>query len=139
MPDNVGTETDRWLRYARWDLDTAERNAADDSMPPSNVCYTSQQAAEKVLKAALIFLEIEPPRVHNLDTLRNLLPDDWQTRGVPLSLSNLTVWAVEARYPSDSPDPTIDDAQTAVMHARQVFNLVMMDLVEHGYDLTEAG
>lgn len=75
MSDSQEDEAQRWLKYARWDLATAERNAADDTMPPANVCFAAQQAVEKTLKAALVFLGIEPPRTHNLDSLRNLLPD----------------------------------------------------------------
>lgn len=113
MSDSQDDEARRWLKYASWDLETAERNAADDTMPPSNVCITAQQAAEKILKAALVFTGILPPRAHNLNSLRNLLPEDWSIRERLSDLSRLSVWVVESSYPTDMPDPTNTEARAA--------------------------
>lgn len=50
---------------------------------------------------------------HDLDALRNLLPDDWAVKQQQPDLAELTEWAVEARYPGDWPD------STAEMHGAQ--------------------
>jgi len=68
-------EIHRWLRYAREDLMAAEEMNAATSLPPRHACYLAQQAAEKALKAALIFLQVEFPFRHDLDELRDLLPE----------------------------------------------------------------
>ena len=68
----VLTETDRWLRYAEEDLITAETLLAQAHIPPRQACWHAQQAAEKALKAVLIFLQIDFPRTHDLNVLRNL-------------------------------------------------------------------
>jgi HEPN domain-containing protein len=50
------------------------------------VCWFAQQAAEKALEAALVLEGIKFPLRHDLDALRNLLPDciieDFGRRGV---------------------------------------------------------
>jgi hypothetical protein len=45
-----------------------------------------QQAAEKALKAALISLDIDPPRVRNLELLADLLPEGWTVRSATQDL-----------------------------------------------------
>ena len=72
------TETDCWLRYAEEDLITAETLLAQAHIPPRQACWHAQQASEKALKAVLIFLQIDFPRTHDLNVLRNLVPNSWQ-------------------------------------------------------------
>lgn len=48
-----------------------------EGMIPRHVCWLAQQATEKALKAILVFLQIDFPRRHDLDALRNLIPDGW--------------------------------------------------------------
>jgi len=68
----------------------------------------AQQAAEKALKAALISLDIDPPRVHNLELLADLLPEGWAVRSAKQDLGRLSLWIVESRYPGDWPDEGVD-------------------------------
>jgi HEPN domain-containing protein len=73
-------ETRRWLRYARQDLVAAEAMLGRSDMWPRHACWLAQQAAEKAIKAVLVFLQIDFPRSHDLDALRNLVPDGWQLK-----------------------------------------------------------
>jgi HEPN domain-containing protein len=66
-------EVGRWLRYAREDLLAAEVFVEQEMA--RQACFHAQQAAEKAIKTALVFLQIEFPYRHDLDLLRNLLPD----------------------------------------------------------------
>lgn len=91
-------EARRWLRFATEDLDVAQRLLAGDGTPPRHACALAQQAAEKALKAALVLEGIDFPFRHDLDALRNLLPDTWSVRCTHTDLAQLTEWAVEARY-----------------------------------------
>ena len=68
-------EARRWLRFAKEDLDVAQRLLMTDGTPSRHVCFLSQQAAEKALKAALVLEGVDFPYRHDLDALRNLLPD----------------------------------------------------------------
>ncbi|MBI2322117.1 MAG: HEPN domain-containing protein [Chloroflexi bacterium] len=52
-----------------------------------------------------------------------------------LRYSELTEWALEARYPGDWPDATEADAHTAVQQAEAVWSSVIRDLKERGIDV----
>ncbi len=67
-------DTARWLRYAEQDLKTAEVLLIQPDTPPRQSCWFAQQSAEKALKAALIYLQIDFPRTHDLNILCNLVP-----------------------------------------------------------------
>jgi HEPN domain-containing protein len=131
--NEVFEETRRWLRYAAEDLAAAEAALGGTAFAPRHACWLAQQAAEKAIKAALVFLEVEFPWVHDLDALRRLLPEDWRARRDHADLAELSEWAVEARYPSsNTPDPTADDARAAVEQANAVYGSVVRDLAERG-------
>ena len=127
-------EVQRWLRYAREDLTAAETLLHQQHViAPRHVCWLAQQAAEKALKAVLVFLQIDFPRRHDLDALRQLIPDGWHLKDELPELATLTEWAVEARYPGDWPDATAADALAAVQQARAVWQSVCTDLARHDF------
>ena len=125
-------EVSRWLRFAREDLEAAETLLREEGFVPRHACFLAQQSAEKALKAALTLQEVDFPLRHDLDALRNLLPEDWEIRNRHPDLAELTEWAVEARYPGDWPDATVDEARRAVAQARAVLECVTEDLYRHG-------
>ena len=118
-------EASRWLRYAQEDLETAE--SVLSSGAPRQVCWLAQQSAEKALKAALVFLQVDFPRTHDLDVLLSLIPDDWAVKAAAPDLAELSEWAVEARYPGSWPEATTDDATRAVADAKCVFHAIQDD------------
>ena len=126
-------DTARWLRYAEEDLITAETLLKQPHVPPRQACWLAQQATEKALKAVLIFLEVDFPRTHDLNILRNLVPDNWQLKTTHPDLASLTGWAVEARYPGDMQEATNADASKAVEQARAVWTSVSTELTQHGF------
>jgi len=126
-------DTRRWLRFAREDLQAAEAMLRRADAYPRHACWLAQQAAEKALKAVFVFLEIEFPFVHDLDYLRDLLPDGWRVKREQPDLAALTEWAVEARYPGAMPEAVEADAQRAVQQARGVWESVYADLQERGF------
>jgi HEPN domain-containing protein len=128
-----GSEVQRWLRYALEDLETGEALLNQQTVIPRHICWLAQQSAEKAPKAALIFLQIDFPRRHDLDALRNLLPSGWNIKEEQPDLAALTEWSVEARYPGDWPDATEDDARIAIEQARVVWQLINADLLHHGF------
>ena len=126
-------DTARWLRYAQEDLTTAETFLGHPHVPARQVCWHAHQAAEKALKAALIFLQIDFRRTHDLNVLRDLLPENWQPKTAMPNLKDLNRWAVQARYPETAQEATETDASTAVEHARAVWTSVSTELTQHGY------
>ena len=131
-PDEARQEALRWLRFAQEDLAEAERLLALEDATPRHICWFAQQAAEKALKAALVLEDAEVPFWHNLNALRNLLPEGWAVKAEYPDLAELTVWAVEARYPGDWPEATRDDARRAAAQARGVFECVVRDFARRG-------
>ena len=126
-------DTARWLRHAEEDLTTAEIFLGHPHVPPRQVCWFAQQSAEKALKAALIFLQIDFRRTHDLNVLRDLLPESWQLKTTHPDLSDLTRWAVEARYPEDMQGATKSEATEAVEQTRSIWTSVSTTLTEHGF------
>lgn len=103
----VIAEALRWLRFAREDLLAADSLMAGGTFIPRHVCWLAQQVAEKALKAALVLEGVDFPFRHDLDALRDLLPEGWTVKQQHPDLAELTEWAVEARYPGDWPEPTM--------------------------------
>jgi HEPN domain-containing protein len=132
------TEVQRWLRYAQEDLVAAELLVGQRAIASRHVCWLAQQAAEKALKAVLIFLQIDFPRRHDLDALRNLIPAGWQLKEEHPDLADLTEWAVEARYPGDWADATEEDVRSAAQQARAVWQSVCRDLTSHSFTTEDA-
>ena len=80
-----------------------DRLLADTAAPEAVVGFHAQQAAEKLLKAALFLAAVEPPRTHNLAALTDLavasgldLPPECE------ALRWLTPYAVLYRYEGDA-------------------------------------
>lgn len=128
-------ETRRWLQYAEEDLLAAEAALGREDTFPRHVCWLAQQSAEKALKAVLVFLQVDFPRSHDLDALRNLIPDGWRLKVEHPDLASLTEWAVEARYPGDWPDAVEADARSAARQARAIWESVCAGLAQHGFDV----
>lgn len=64
------------------------------------VCFHCQQAAEKYLKAVLVILDQEIPRIHDLEQLLDLVKEELpQLEGDREDLRWLTTCAVVSRYP----------------------------------------
>lgn len=125
------SEAERWLGYARSDFAAAKTLLASVDHYPRQVCFLAQQAAEKTLKAALIAQEVEFPFTHDLDRLRNLLPEKWSVKKAFPDLAEMTIWAVEARYPADMPEVLESDAKRALKIANEIIQLTEEDIREH--------
>jgi HEPN domain-containing protein len=111
-----------WLAKANSDL-AASRRLLDAGGPYDAVCFHAQQAAEKALKAWLAIADAPIPRTHDLEELQALclaLPQPQMASGLEaLDLSNLTPFAVEARYDVEF-WPERGEAEAAVAIAAQV-------------------
>ena len=122
----------RWLRFSDGDLNVALQLIREIPPAPRHACWLCQQAAEKALKAALVSEEIDFPLTHDLDALRNMLPEGWAVRDTHGDLSELTEWVVEARYPRDWSEPTYADAVRAESEARSVHDSVAAEFKRRG-------
>jgi HEPN domain-containing protein len=126
-------ETLDWLDFAQADLTAATDCLADPHHYRAfHACFWSQQAAEKAIKAALIYANVPVNRWHDLVRLAEMLPDGWTARTLSDGLDTLSGYAVDSRYPGALLDPTHDDALQALEDANTVMRTVTGDLLDHG-------
>lgn len=111
-----------WFAHAESDINLARLAKNREGILPEQVCFHAQQAAEKALKAVLLFKRIEFPFVHDLESLFELVKKD--SVSVPLTVieagSSLTPYAVEIRYPGHLEEVTSSDADEAIRLAEAV-------------------
>ncbi|MCQ3938974.1 MAG: HEPN domain-containing protein [Chloroflexi bacterium] len=119
-----------WLRFAESDLRAARTLLESGEFFPRQVCFFAQQCGEKALKAILVFEDVFFPKNHDLDRLRDLIPDSWKVKKKFPDLAELTVWAVESRYPGHSPDATEGEARDTLRLAEALFNAISAELDE---------
>lgn len=98
-------EASRWLAVAEQDLKAVRNNVAGPEPALDVAAYHCQQAAEKIIKAALITRGIDPPRWHDLDSLISLLGTDDPLVSPLTPLAGLTPYGIAFRYPV--PDPNV--------------------------------
>ncbi|MGA2093518.1 MAG: HEPN domain-containing protein [Sedimentisphaerales bacterium] len=126
-PDKIRDEFVRqWLMKAEEDLNAAKSLIAYGMTFLSTVCFHSQQAAEKYLKAFLTYHQVEFPKTHDIDELLDLAAraDNKLAESLRDTIV-LTNYSVDARYPGDMPDMSADDAQQAIKLAEKVRNSVL--------------
>lgn len=119
----MNDQTARWLSFAEEDLQMAE--LALERGIWNQVCFHSQQCAEKALKALITSRELAPPRTHKLADLvfvlgEKTLPD------LADDLRSLDRFYIPTRYPDALPGslpgglPGESDAKEALAVARKV-------------------
>ncbi len=114
-----------WLDYAADDLKSAEVLLKEGIT--SMVCFHSQQAVEKLLKAYLAANSKQIPRTHNLIRLRAICEElagkQFEIKDEQISFLNDVY--IDSRYPSDfgllpSGKPTMEDAKKAFSIASDI-------------------
>jgi len=91
---------EEWLNRARSSLALA-KSSTDDSVYYEDLCFQAQQAAEKALKALLIYHGVEPKMTHNLYLLLEDLEKFVQIDNKIRSVLKLYNFAVLTRYPGE--------------------------------------
>jgi len=115
-----------WCEKGRRDFITAQNSLLNtNEIFPDIICFHAQQAAEKYLKAYLVFLELEFPKTHALEDLVLLASSkDSMSRNLFTIACELSPYAVEVRYP-DSPSPSYEDAHEALHTAETIRNYIL--------------
>lgn len=135
-PEEIKTEFTRdWIRKAEIDFKTAGHLCQNGDDFVEGVAFHAQQAAEKYLKAFLVWHQIEFRKTHDIDALLMLagkvddkLPDVLRDAMV------LTPYGVDYRYPGDYPEVTRGDAESALQLAdcvrKEVLGRLPRDVLE---------
>jgi HEPN domain-containing protein len=92
-----------WLRRARSNFARAAAEPANPDILLEDLCFDAQQTAEKAIKAVLVHRAIGFPKTHAIADLLSLAAQHGIEIPTGVSIStNLTAYAVEARYPGIS-------------------------------------
>lgn len=129
-PEEVKREfVHQWLRKASGDLKVARHLLGADADLSYGAAFHAQQAAEKYLKAVLVWHQIEFPKTHDIGRIVDLVRTaDSQLADRVAGAAALTPYGVETRYPADLPEPTRDQARAAVAIAERVRQAVFEHL-----------
>ena len=118
-PEELGSP-EEWVKRAKSNLAIARQPKTEDIFF-EDLCFETQQAAEKALKAVLLSKGIKFRLVHDLAELLTLL----EQGGVSLpedirSAAALTDYSVEARYPGPFEPVTEEEFREALLIAGNV-------------------
>ncbi len=113
----------QWLRKASHDLIAARSLSRTEPTVRDVAIYHCQQAAEKALKAFLVFNDREPDLTHDVDRLLV------QAAALNSSFAasrpagrRLTPYATLYRYPSGSLEPSLEHLNEALLDAASIFD-----------------
>jgi HEPN domain-containing protein len=119
----------KWLIKASNDLRVAENEVKlpVHDMVTEAICFHSQQAVEKFLKAYLITQGVEFGKTHNLEFLLELCSKRDKEFG-EIDVGNLSFYSVEVRYPNEFHIPSVDEAKACIGMARRAKEFVLKKL-----------
>jgi len=116
---SIGTPQE-WLRRAKSNLARAKQPKPEEALW-EDLCFDAQQAAEKAVKAVLVFYQIDFPKSHDITELLVILD---QSGHEPLKeiweAGRLSNYAVQTRYPGVAQPVTEEEYYQAVALAEQV-------------------
>lgn len=123
----VPPEFESWLLRAESNLSIAQ-GGQGKGVFLEDLCFEAQQAAEKALKALLIYLSGEYPKVHAFTLLLERLE---QLISVPDSIKEvveLSSYAVEMRYPGDYYPVSEEEYERALELATRAIHWVKAEI-----------
>ncbi len=125
--------TAEWISSAKDEILTVEILREKGQHLTSQICFHSQLAAEKAIKAGLTFLDLQFPLTQNLVKLKNLLPPDWNSLPDTEALTVLSEWAVKGRYTQTTTRPSIGQSEEAYRQAKLVVAAIGKELSTRGF------
>ncbi len=118
-----------WLAKAENDLINIKNNLEGEIIPWDTVCFHAQQAAEKVLKAFLVYHKEVPERTHDLlRLLKECQRLDGSLTELSLQCELLTPQGVGTRYPDDYTTVDVPDeseGRTMIEAAYRIRNRIL--------------
>ena len=124
-------EHERWLMIVKEDLAVAKLLLKGEYF--SSVTYHSQQAAEKALKAFLVFKDRPIIKTHNLLKLLELciaIDRDFQKQLDAADYVN--PFSTKFRYPDEFSIPDLQAAKLAIKHAQSIVTFVNKKIAAPG-------
>ena len=106
-----------WIGRAKSSYDLATVSITSN-IYYEDLCFQIQQSAEKALKGLLIYYGVEPDFTHNIGILLEELE---KLTDIPSNIkeaSELTIYAVQTRYPGEYDEITKEEYKKAVKIAK---------------------
>ena len=101
----------------------------DEEPIRESVAFHCQQAAEKYLKASLVWRQVEFPKTHSIGQLLDLVSAVTQELAAVLADTvSLTPFGADIRYPGDFPELLPGQEQTLFELARRTRETIMAQL-----------
>ena len=114
-----------WMQYADEDRQMAEF-ALKAKGPVNQICFHSQQMAEKCLKGFLAFNDSRFERIHQLDYLLTLCQKlDSAFSELNETVKYLTDFYIETRYPGGVPESSLTEARKAYEAAKSIKEFIL--------------
>ena len=113
-----------WLKRAKSNFKIAQI-AKDDDICYEDLCYEAQQCSEKALKALLIYLKQEIPKVHSFHILLEKLEQHIEIPEEIKDVIELNNYAVQTRYPGDYLSLDKEEYERSLEITERVFEWVV--------------
>jgi HEPN domain-containing protein len=119
----------QWVAKAEVNYRTAERLVRDDEPIRESIAFRCQQAAEKYLKAFLVWQHVEFPKTHSIGRLLDLVASVAPELAASLADAiSLTPFGVEIRYPGDLPELLPGEEQTVFNLAKRTREAILAQI-----------
>jgi HEPN domain-containing protein len=122
----------QWIAKAEVNYRTAERLVRDDEPIRESIAFHCQQAAEKYLKAFLVWRNVEFPKTHSIGRLLDLVSGVAPDLATALADAiSLTPFGVEIRYPGDFPELLPGEEWTVFNLAKRTREAILAQLDQY--------
>jgi HEPN domain-containing protein len=91
--------------------------------PKGAIGFHYQQSAEKFLKAFLLYHDEDLPKTHNIEFLLEKAKK-FDSHLAEIDPGNLTDYGVEARYPGDFLEPSLNELSNLLSIVEEIRNIV---------------
>lgn len=129
MAQELSEKVNLWIIKADNDIKVIQNLLDASEVITDAICFHSQQAAEKYLKAYLVSKGIDPDKTHKIERLIETCLKFEPSFIVLKDAVLLTEYAVEFRYPDDFYIPDEDEAHNAFRLAMAVKDFIMKKIV----------
>ena len=106
-----------WIERAKSSLEISKL-AVNANIFYEDLCFQSQQAAEKALKGLLIYYGVEPEFTHNIGLLLKVLEGFTDIPETIKEAAQLTNYAVQTRYPGEYDEITKEEYEESIQIAK---------------------
>ena len=125
LEHHILAEVESWHHKSREDLRAAQVDL--DAQPPllGDCLFHCQQACEKAIKALLCGMQTPFRKVHDLNELGALVMQSFPELDPQLDMiAHFSTYAVSTRYPSDEPEPEMDETRENLILANQFVTVI---------------